>query len=142
MAAAVIEEITTLLDEAASTGEPAGDLRALAHALREFALRDPHGFGVLFQPLPGDSSPDASAYAAAAAPVLRATTELAGPADALAAARTLTAWASGFLRMELAGGFQLGEDVPAAYDYGIRLLVDAMAARRPGNSGRRIGFTR
>ncbi|PZQ38973.1 MAG: TetR family transcriptional regulator [Phenylobacterium zucineum] len=128
VATAVIAEVGSELDRAATTGDPAGDLRALASAMREFAQRDPHGFGLLFQPLPAESSLDPAVYAAAAAPVLRVTGELAGPDRALVAARTVTAWASGFLRMELAGGFQLGERVADAFDYGIALLADAIGA--------------
>ena len=73
---------------------------------------------------------DPSLLAAAAAPVVRVVAELVGPEQALNAARTVTAWASGFLRMELAGAFQLGGDVDAAFDYGISLLVDALGRHR------------
>jgi len=129
----VVAEVAADLASAASSGDSASDLRAMAYALRSLAARDPHGFGLLFQPLPAHSAPDPATYAAAVGPLLRVTGELAGPAHALAAARTVTAWASGFLRMELAGGFQLGEDVTDAFAYGITLLTEAIA-RQGGKS--------
>ncbi len=60
-------------------------------------------------------------------PVLRAAAEVAGPEHALEAARTFTAWAHGFITMELAGAFNLGGDVDAAFDYGVERLSRALA---------------
>jgi hypothetical protein len=64
------------------------------------------------------------------APVLRVAAELAGPEHALEAARTVTAWANGFISMELAGAFNLGGDVDRAFEFGISCLTGALAARR------------
>lgn len=126
----VVADVARLLADAASVGDPRRDLRALALALRDFALRDPQGFDLLFSPLPEGSAPEASSFAAAAGPVLRVAGELAGPGRVLDAARTVTAWASGFLRMELAGDFQLGGSVPAAFDYGIGVLIAGLEQER------------
>ena len=46
-----------------------------------------------------------------------------------AAARTVVAWANGFIAMELAGAFQLGGDVDRAFDYGIDHIVAAIATQ-------------
>ena len=97
--------------------------------LRAFALRDPHGFDLLFTPPPVDAAPNTSTLAAAAGPVLRIATKLAGHTDALDAARTLTAWASGFLRMELSGAFQLGGDVSRAFEFGLQTLTNGLEHR-------------
>src|SRR6476646_6357202 len=93
-----LRELGATLDAAADTGDPATDLRALATEFRTFAHAQPNLFGLLF---------------------VSAADRLAGPDDALPAARTITAWAVGFVQMELAGAFQLGGDVQEAFDYGI-----------------------
>jgi hypothetical protein len=64
-----------------------------------------------------------SALQRSAAPVIRASAALVGDDDALDAARLLTAWATGFLQMELSGAFRLGGDVDRAFDYGLRRLI-------------------
>lgn len=127
VAADVVAEVERRFESAASTGDPRGNLRALALTLRDFARADPHSYELLFSPLP-DSAPDVASFAAAAAPVIRVAGALAGAGQALNAARTVTAWASGFLRMELAGGFQLGGNVDEAYNFGIELLIKGLAA--------------
>ncbi len=119
----VVGDVEQRLESASSTGDSRRDLRALALALRGFALADPHSYELLFSPLPENSAPDPASFAAAAAPVIRVAGALVGADQALNAARTVTAWASGFLRMELAGGFQLGGNVEEAFDFGIALLT-------------------
>lgn len=123
---AVASEVRGRLDGARTGADAAEDLRAIALALRAFAHRDPHAFGLLFTP-PREAGPvEAEVYADAAAPLLETAARLAGPERALDAARTLTAWAAGFLGMELAGAFHLGGNVDTAYDYGIEILVAAL----------------
>jgi hypothetical protein len=58
----------------------------------------------------------------------------AGPDHALEAARTVVAWATGSIIMELADAFRLGGDVDRAYAFGIERLADAIAdpADEPG----------
>ncbi|WP_186382724.1 TetR-like C-terminal domain-containing protein, partial [Amycolatopsis rhizosphaerae] len=70
--------------------------------------------------------PDPAALAQAADPVLHAAAALAGSDHALEAARTITAWAHGFITMELADAFNLGGDVERAYEFGIDRLADAL----------------
>ena len=123
----LMDEVARRLDAAATTGDARQDLRALAITLREFALNDRHGLDLLFTSLPADAAPDTSTLAAAAGPVLRIATELAGPDHGLDAARTVTAWASGFLRMELSGDFQLGGDVSRAFEFGLQTLITGLA---------------
>lgn len=127
----LVDDVARRLDEAAAAGDPRRDLRALAVTLREFALSDRHGFDLLFTPLPADATPDLSTFAAAAGPVLRVATALVGPDHALDAARTVTAWASGFLRMELAGDFQLGGDVSQAFEFGLDTLIAGLQRPEP-----------
>lgn len=125
----LLRDLTNTLDAAASTGDPTLDLRALARAFRTFARLQPNGFGLLFSPLPEASAPDPELVVLGSAPVLRSVEALVGAEQALPAARTVTAWATGFVRMELAGAFQLGGDVDAAFEYGIEHLVIALGSR-------------
>ena len=68
------------------------------------------------------------ANALASADVLRVAGALVGPGQALEAARTLVAFAHGFVSMELAGAFRLGGDVDAAFDYGLETLIRGLTA--------------
>ena len=52
----------------------------------------------------------------------------AGTDHALEAARTLTAWAAGFVTMELNGGFNLGGDVERAWEFGVTRIIEAITA--------------
>jgi hypothetical protein len=53
---------------------------------------------------------------------------LAGPEHSLEAARTIVAWAHGFVSMELAGAFRLGGDVDRAYAFGVERLAAALTS--------------
>lgn len=111
VAAASIDALTARLDAA---GE---DIAALAHAYRDFAHQHPEGFRLMFTvAAPHD------ALERSAAPLIRAASALVGEDDALDAARFFTAWATGFLQMELSGAFRLGGDVDRAFEYGLGRL--------------------
>ena len=123
-------ELGARLDAADTrSADPGQDLVAVARELRAFAHARPAAYRLLFDPESEASRPDVSVLATPSGPVLRIAAALAGPDDALAAARTLTAWAHGFVTMELAGAFRLGGDVEHAFDYGLAHLADALAAR-------------
>lgn len=111
------------VDDLASRLDVVDGLPALARTFRAFAHERPEGFRLIFS---GAASLDA--IARASAPVLRAAGELAGEDDALAAARLVTAWATGFVTMELAGAFQLGGDVDRAFEFGLDRLSRALSA--------------
>ena len=72
---------------------------------------------------------DAEVLARSSASMLAVAAELSGPDHALDSARTLTAWANGFVSMELSGAFRLGGDVERAFEFGVHRLADALAAR-------------
>ena len=80
--------------------------------------------------LPVGSRPPAELTAAAAEPLTRVTERLVGPERALEAARLVTAFAHGFVSMEITGAFRLGGDVDEAYRYGVGVLVDALTDQR------------
>jgi AcrR family transcriptional regulator len=87
-------------------------------AYRRFAQEHPEGFRIMFSARLRTTRCERSA-----APLIRAATALVGDDDALDAARLFTAWATGFLQMELSGAFRLGGDVDRAFDYGLRRLI-------------------
>lgn len=72
-------------------------------------------------------SGSAEALQRASEPVLGAARAAVGDERALDAARLLTAWATGFLSMELAGAFRLGGSVDEAFEYGLARLAEALA---------------
>ena len=126
IAESVLEDLGEALDSVLTGTDPSGDLRALAKAFREFATRQPGAYRLLFAPLPEQWAPDQEAFAAASRPVLRTTEALVGPERALDAARLVTAWAHGFLTMELAGAFRLSGDLDSAFDYGVERLTASL----------------
>jgi len=133
----VAEDLLRDLSAALAGAVGSGDdqLRRLAVAFREFALAEPGVLALVFAPLPTAMAPSPQALAVAAEPVLKVAGQLVGDGQALEAARTITAWATGFVRMELQGGFELGGSVPRAFDYGIRALALGLAASRPPMPG-------
>lgn len=126
--ASVLEDLS---EELAPFGrlEPEAGVRAVAGAFRRFALDHPRSYELIFMSLPPGSHPPAELNALAAAPLIELAGRLAGPDQALEAARLLTAFAHGFVSMELSGAFRLGGDVDEAYRYGVDVLVDALERR-------------
>lgn len=122
-----MHQLAATLDAAAATEpDPARRIVALATALRRYAHAHPRVFTLLFTPLPPDAAPTREALRAAAAPVLTACADAIGPDHALAAARTVTAWAFGFLTMELTGAFHLGGDPADAFTFGAKAVARAV----------------
>jgi AcrR family transcriptional regulator len=115
--------------------EPRAGVRAVADAFRRFALDHPRSYELIFMSLPPGSRPPAELNAAAAMPLVELAGRLAGPDQALEAARLITAFAHGFVSMELSGAFRLGGDVDEAYRYGVDVLVDALGNVERARSG-------
>ncbi|MCK2030768.1 TetR/AcrR family transcriptional regulator [Microbacterium galbinum] len=130
VAEAAIDELGSRLADSDSdsasgtgTGNSGADLTKLAEVYRAFAHEHPESFRLMFT-----ASAPVDALHRASEPVLRAAAALVGEADALDAARLFTAWATGFLQMELSGVFRLGGDVGRAFDYGLRRLLAGLTA--------------
>src|SRR5262245_13349742 len=138
-----LRELAGALERAATGGDARAALRRQVDAFRAFAHAHPATYRLLFAPLPDDWRPDPDLNRRATEPVLRTAAGLAGPGEALEAGRTLTAWAHGFVSMELAGGFRLGGDLERAYAYGVDRLADALLARPPAGApgGLSVGST-
>lgn len=116
VAAATVDELGQRL--ASSDGTLAG----VARAYRAFAHERPEGFRLLLS-----AEADAEALARASAPMMRAVEELVGGADVLEGARLVTAWATGFISMELAGAFRMGGDLEVAFEFGIARMSAALS---------------
>ena len=120
-------ELADAADEALDGDDAARDLRAFANAFRSFAHRNRATYPLLFDPHPGRLS--TAVRERSAAPVRRVAAALVGHEHELSAARMLTAWAHGFVSMELAGAFQLGGEVDDAWEYALDGLVTALSRR-------------
>jgi AcrR family transcriptional regulator len=125
-----LDELAGIMAPLAVDPDPAAGMRSAATAFRAFAHEHPRTYEILFANLPDSARGSPERNAAAAAPVLSLAARMVGPERALEAARLVTAFAHGFISMELAGAFRLGGDVDAAYRYGVDVLVESMARRR------------
>jgi AcrR family transcriptional regulator len=132
IAEATVRDLGERLQAVVAGTDPRADLVELARAFRSFARQRPAGYHLVFAPGPDVSRPALESLARASAPVLQVAGELVGAEHALEAARTVTAWASGFVSMELAGAFNLGGSVDRAFEFGIACLADALAQPRNG----------
>ncbi len=123
----VAGDLGKALDSSIGGADPVEDLRALAQTFRAFALDQPESYRMLFAPMPEEWRPASGVLAAASEPVLRTTGALAGQDRALEAARLLTAWAHGFMTMELAGAFRMEGDLDEAFAFGLERIGHALA---------------
>lgn len=125
---AVVNELGEALEGAVTGEDPIVDLKALGHAFRAFALAHPASYRLVFAPLPEEGVPDPEVLTGATEAVLRTTAALAGEGNALEAARLITAWAHGFVSMELAGAFRMEGDLDEAFDFALGALADALSS--------------
>ena len=133
IAAAALDDLIERLEPLSAGPDPGASLRAAASAYRTFAHANPRAYELLFMNLPPGSRPPTELNVIASAPLLEVAERLVGPERALEAARLVTAFAHGFVSMEITGAFRLGGDVDEAFRYGVDALVDALTASRdPG----------
>lgn len=92
-------------------------LESLARAYRAFAHEHPEGFRLMFTAAAPQDALDRGAEV-----IVRSAGAIAGEKHALKAARLVTAWATGFIHMELGGAFRLGGDVDDAFEFGLQAL--------------------
>ncbi|WP_155346579.1 TetR/AcrR family transcriptional regulator [Acrocarpospora pleiomorpha] len=131
------EDLIRLVAEAtlrdlADRVNPAETAVDLLNGLRTFGKERPAAFQLVMTPGPGTPRVGEEVNIASSAAILRVATDLAGEAEALEAARTLTAWATGFISMELNGSFRLGGDVDGAWEFGVARLIAAVGMPSPG----------
>jgi AcrR family transcriptional regulator len=126
--AATVGDLNDRAEAAVAGDDPATAVRELLRALRLFAHEQPQGFGLVFGVAEGVPRPTPADLARSLDPLLNATTALLGAEHALDGARFLTAWASGYLTMELSDAFQMGGDVDAAWEWGLERAVATVSA--------------
>jgi AcrR family transcriptional regulator len=119
VAEATLAELALRLDSATTAAEVMDDYRIYSHE-RPAAFQLCMGAGA------PTSIADESHWKAASAAVIRIGGELAGADHALDAARTLTAWAVGFITIELNRGFNLGGDVEQAWEFGRTRVTESV----------------
>jgi AcrR family transcriptional regulator len=123
VAEATLTELASRLDAATTAAKVLDGYRTFSHE-----------YPAAFQLCMGQgSSPSVAGHSyweAASAAVIRISGELAGAEHALDAARTLTAWAVGFITIELNSGFNLGGDVDRAWKFGRTKIIESITLTR------------
>ncbi|WKK72429.1 TetR-like C-terminal domain-containing protein [Rathayibacter oskolensis] len=94
--------------------------------MRTFGHERPAAFLLVMAPAPRTPLAAQEYRDAASERLLEITARLTGEEHALDAARTLTAWATGFIGMEINGAFTLGGDVDSAWRFGVSRVVEAL----------------
>lgn len=122
---ATVDDLTSRLVATTDDPDPRRRIVAQADALRAFAHERPVGFSLVFG-AHGAPRPEPAAATRSVAPLLDAVAELTGPAHALDGARLVTAWANGFITMELGDSLRMGGDVDAAWAWGLERIVAAL----------------
>lgn len=126
---------TGATDDSAGTRAEIAEVARLARVVRRFAHEQPAAYRLVFSP-GEESGLEVETLREASAPLLAVAGRLAGPDHALDAARTLTAWITGFVSMELSGAFRLGGDVDRAFEFGVDRIAAALAPRSGEGSSR------
>ena len=124
--AATMTDLTERVEAARAGRDPREAVLEQARLLRAFAHERPHGYGLAFGAVPGAPRPDPEALRRSLRPLLAAVTRMVGEEHALDAARFVTAWANGFITMELTGALRMGGDVGAAWEWGLERVVAAL----------------
>jgi AcrR family transcriptional regulator len=131
IAEGTLADLSEELRTSADSEDPAEALRSVAIRFRAFALANPRAYGLLFGDAPSGHRLTPEASARASEPVIRLASALVGPEHALNAARLVTAFAHGFISMELGDAFRLGGNVDEAFTFGLDILVKALSAQEP-----------
>lgn len=127
------ERVAADLGAHLAANDPGGpDTRArlarIVRALRDFARERTAAYRLVFLPPSEHDDLSRDDLASASAPLFDIVARLVEPDHVLPAARTLTAWATGFIAMELSGSFRLGGDVDTAFEYGIERVSAAVTS--------------
>jgi AcrR family transcriptional regulator len=123
----VCAELEDLLGKSIIANNPEATLMAQAQTVRGFAKRNPNSYSVLFDIRSVPTEEGTAARAAAVAQLTEPLAALVGEGQALAAARVLTPFVHGFVSMELANAFRLGDGLDAAFEKGVTTILRGLA---------------
>src|SRR5690606_34821527 len=111
-----------------ATGSDAERILQMGVAYRRFAHEQPKAYALAFGPSEPSTRPDPAVMAALAQEIQGVIAPISGEAGSLTALRGLWALVHGFVMIELAGQFQRGGDLDAAYEAVVRAYVRGIAA--------------
>jgi AcrR family transcriptional regulator len=116
-------ELTALLGAAIVPDDPKATIIAQARAVRRFAAGHPNCYA-LFSNIGSAPTEDGdTALAAAIDQMVTPLTALVGAERAFAAERVIVPFLHGFISMELANSFRLGDGVSAAFENGLAVIL-------------------
>lgn len=121
---AILQDLADRMDALRDPDDPRRSIRRQLDGLRRFAHAHPAGFALVFSA--PDAAPDTAAIGRSAAALLADAAAIVGEEHALDAARLVTAWANGFIGMELGGAFRLSGDPGGAWEWGLERIVSAL----------------
>lgn len=107
--------------------EPRAALSTLVRDLRAYAHDHPHGYALVFGPVPAAARPRQEVLRRVTAPVIELLSRLAGEEHAVAGARAVTAWITGFLLLELSRAYR-DESLDPDFEWGLERILDAVAS--------------
>lgn len=150
VAVLTVRDLTaTLVDRTLGRSGPDA-VRALAHAMRDYAHVHPGRYAAV-QTAPDPDDPDAGELAAAAGRTVEVIAAVLRGFDlpeerTVDAVRAVRAGVHGFVTLELGGGFRLPQDLDRSFDVLVDLLVAGVAALAaaehgtggPGGDGARV----
>lgn len=123
-------QLADLLGEAIVADDPKASLMAQAHAIRGFAASNPNSYSLFFDIRAADTEDATSARAAAVSQLLGPLTALVGGERAFASARVLVPFLHGFISMELAGAFRLGDGLDTAFEHGVTVILGGLVTAK------------
>lgn len=122
----LLEALRRAVAKATCSDDPSEALTELAHAYRAFAKANPRGYELLYH-LEAERTPEGlQARTSALAVAMPHFAALVGEKSALQAARVLVPFLHGFVSMEIAGAFRLGDGLDAAFAYGVRTVLEGL----------------
>ena len=119
----VADDLASAIAPAVSTDDPRGDLPRPPTPTASSSMRTRMATRCSSPSSARSSSRTRRRLADVARPLIAAMTRLVGEERALSAARTIVAWAHGFVTMELAGAFRLGGDLDEAFAAGLDSIL-------------------